>query len=285
MKELKANIYYLYKVSRPRFWMYTFGPALLVTFLGLGLPSDILSLPIILNLIYFLYPANLLIYGINDISDGDTDEFNQKKGDYELKHQKSLTNFLLTWIAIFNVPFWVYFAYSSNLSYMLGLLGFLFFSIQYSAKPIRAKSKPIIDGIFNVLYVLPAFCTMYLWQLPLNLQSLSLLFAGTLWCMAMHAYSAIPDIEADTKAGLNTTAVFLGQNKSYIYCFILYLLTAVIVLSFTNLYLATPLFLYPLVCFYTKLNPQHTFRVYKLFPYINTLVGFIISIQILLKLI
>jgi 4-hydroxybenzoate polyprenyltransferase len=30
--------------------------------------------------------------------------------------------------------------------------------------------------------------------------------------MAMHAYSAIPDIKADTQAKLQTTATVLGKN-------------------------------------------------------------------------
>ena len=33
--------------------------------------------------VYFLIPANILIYGINDIFDYDTDKLNPKKGTYE----------------------------------------------------------------------------------------------------------------------------------------------------------------------------------------------------------
>jgi 4-hydroxybenzoate polyprenyltransferase len=28
---------------------------------------------------YFVFAANILIYGVNDIADGDTDQFNEKK--------------------------------------------------------------------------------------------------------------------------------------------------------------------------------------------------------------
>ncbi|NCQ82273.1 hypothetical protein GW750_05765 [bacterium] len=33
----------------------------------------------LLSLAYFLFPANLLIYGANDLADGDTDALNDKK--------------------------------------------------------------------------------------------------------------------------------------------------------------------------------------------------------------
>jgi 4-hydroxybenzoate polyprenyltransferase len=36
--------------------------------------------------------------------------------------------------------------------------------------------------------------------------------------MAMHAYSAIPDIQADTDAKIQTTATVLGKYGTLIYC-------------------------------------------------------------------
>jgi 4-hydroxybenzoate polyprenyltransferase len=36
--------------------------------------------------------------------------------------------------------------------------------------------------------------------------------------MAMHTYSAIPDIDVDKEVGIITTAGFLGKNKTLIYC-------------------------------------------------------------------
>ena len=78
------------KVSRPRFWIYIIGPVLLVLASFLNISKDLLLL-----ILYLTYPANLLIYGVNDIADRDTDALNIKKGSYEhllqLKEIKSLT--------------------------------------------------------------------------------------------------------------------------------------------------------------------------------------------------
>lgn len=285
MKNLIGNLKYLYKVSRPRFWVYIFGPAILGILISINSLADFNQLNVILHLLYFLYPANLLIYGINDISDGDTDSFNPKKGKYEVKHQTSQTTFLLGAILVSNLPFLVFFVINSSLLYNLSILGFLFFSIQYSAKPIRAKSKPFIDGIFNVLYVFPAISSLYLIQPSLPKEAFPILLAGTFWCMAMHAFSAIPDIEADKKAQLKTTAVLLRENKTFIYCLLLYLASFILVLTTTNISLALPLSVYPVITLYTYFHKSKTFKIYKYFPYINAFMGFLITIQLLIKLI
>lgn len=283
---MKASLQYLLKTSRTRFWMYVFGPAILGLFISLlAQGSTLPQLDHILALAYFTIPANLLIYGINDIFDGDTDQYNPKKSTYENQHSKSQTKFLSAAIAITNLPFLVYFAVTSNSQSLYFLGAFLFFSIQYSATPIRAKAKPFIDGVFNFLYVAPALFLISL-QSPniINIGSIPLVLAGTFWCMAMHCFSAIPDIEADQKADLKTTAVVLGQNGAFIYCFILYLATACIATN-ANLMIGLPLFVYPLLIIYTYKNQQKTFQIYKYFPYLNSLVGFIIAIQLMIKLI
>lgn len=52
--------------------------------------------------------------------------------------------------------------------------------------------------------------------------------AALLRCMAMHAYSAIPDIEPDAAAGLKTTAVVLRKQGTLLYCRLLRGIAAVL---------------------------------------------------------
>ena len=61
------DIRFLLKVSRPRFWIYIFGPYIVGLIAGVENKTELLSLLYLLFGIYFLYPANLLIYGVNDI--------------------------------------------------------------------------------------------------------------------------------------------------------------------------------------------------------------------------
>ena len=90
------------------------------------------------------------------------------------------------------------------------LLLFLVTGIGYSVPPLRAKARPVVDAAFNILYVAPglaAYATVSGEQPPLPV-----LAAALLWCMAMHAYSAVPDIAADRAADLSTVATHFGRS-------------------------------------------------------------------------
>lgn len=96
---------------------------------------------------YFLVPANIWIYGINDIYDYETDKLNPKKQGYEAlvepkEHKKLWTRILAT-----SLPF--LFVLPLSITTYISFLLFLFFSAQYSATPIRAKGRPVLDSLFS----------------------------------------------------------------------------------------------------------------------------------------
>ena len=72
-------IQFLLKVSRPRFWLYVFGPYIVGLAAGAATRDDFVRIENLVFGLYFLLPANLLIYGINDIFDFETDRLNPKK--------------------------------------------------------------------------------------------------------------------------------------------------------------------------------------------------------------
>src|SRR5215218_2107283 len=142
-------------ISRPRFWLYLFGTYLVGLAAGASSTSDFFRVDSILFGLYFLLPANLLVYGINDIFDFETDRLNPKKVGYEMLVRPESHKLLAIWIIVLNVPFLVaafFVAYSA----LVPLGTFLILSIFYSAPPVRAKAIPIIDSVFNILYVFPA---------------------------------------------------------------------------------------------------------------------------------
>lgn len=51
---------------------------------------------------YFLFSANLFVYGVNDIADGDTDKHNIKKQGYEDALQENQKSRLSRKIWLFN---------------------------------------------------------------------------------------------------------------------------------------------------------------------------------------
>lgn len=326
----------LLRISRPRFWHYVLWP-MLIYFAASGYFVDmqasfvnwwtdwIFQLIIMLLILwYFTLPANLWIYGWNDIADGDTDKFNTKKWIYEVKidDSKTIKNklkwniwrwnilYLVIWAIIISMLGFMNIMISeygisegiyvikrdmfdiiySSILYIPFTIAFIIpfwiTSYLYSCRPLRAKAKPFIDGIMNVLYIITPFSIRYFIKpIPIDqnfYQNIIQLCVSALFrCMAMHCYSAIPDIEPDRQAWLTTTAVYLGKQKSLIYCGILYLLSAT--LSFPTLWwfsiVGWIMYISVMIISYYR---KDIFALYKLFPYINLIIWFLLFRYIIL---
>lgn len=267
------DLRFLIKVSRPRFWIYVFGPYLVGLAAGILTRGDLLRLDVLIFAIFFLLPANLLIYGINDIFDWETDRLNPKKAEYEMLVRPESHRRLGIWIAFLNLPFLVA-AFFLAPHALPSLAGFVFFSAFYSAPPIRAKAKPIIDSVFNVLYVFPG---AFAFQMINGAFPPLLVFAaGWLWTMAMHAYSAIPDIDADREAGVSTVATMLGRSGTLVLCLACYLASAVFsfpYLGFASIIGGVVYSAMIAISFLSK-SSDGIFSIYQRFPVVNAIVGF-----------
>lgn len=270
------NIKRFINISRPRFWIYVLGPFML-GIIAVGDPRA-LGIETIMLLgvlfIFFTYPANLMIYGINDIYDYETDKHNPKKIEYEElvdpSDQKKLWRNIILW----TLPFFVvlfYLPWEASAALLLFNLS----GIYYSAKPIRAKAKPPLDIIFSsIIYISPAVVGFF----ATGTTAISWLgvIAGLLWAAGMQTYSAIPDIEADTKGKVKTLATVLGRNKALLFCFTAYAGSTVIgfiLLGWIPIFLGL---VYLAMIILTKVRPEMTFFIYKKFPLVNTAFGMIL---------
>ena len=262
----------LWRLSRPRFWFYVFGPFIVGALAGAPDPRTYLS-PLALGwALFFLFPANLLIYGANDIFDYETDRRNAKKQGYELLVTPAQHRTLWRQIALFCLPFAPLLMWTPRPAWFC-LAGFLFFSLFYSAPPIRAKARPILDSVFNVLYIFPGALGYFL--TGGHNFSLILFGAAWLWAMAMHAYSAVPDISADREAEVPTVATFLGLRGTLIFCLVLYVLAAMFSLA---VLCGWSVFLGALYVFLMARSLQAgseagVMRIYRVFPWINAGAG------------
>ncbi len=256
-----------FKISRPRFWPYLFGPFII----GLTSANNYSNwwLLIIFGL-YFSFPANLLIYGVNDIFDYETDKLNPKKLTYEslLKpvHQKNLLKLIL----LFNLPILLLVIFMP-MAGLLSLLAFWFFGIFYSSPPIRAKTKPFLDSFFNILYIFPALVSYGI--ISNQFPPFVIFLSATLWCMAMHAYSAVPDIESDRKAKISTIATVLGSKLTLIFCLGAYVGSAILTYQWLGIFSVFAGLVYATIVIISLLRQAEIFSLYKVFPYINLAVG------------
>jgi 4-hydroxybenzoate polyprenyltransferase len=271
-------IRWLFKISRPRFWIYIIGPYVI----GVLAASPVRNWPLILTLgAYFTLPANLLIYGVNDIFDYETDKHNPKKEAYETLVKPKQQRVLWRWITVTNGPFLLLLPFLGN-DGRWGVAGFLFFSVFYSMPPIRAKVRPLLDSMFNVLYIFPGIIGYAV--VSNNLPSLYILLAAALWCMAMHAYSAIPDIHADKKASIATIATWLGKTGTLLFCLSCYVLAVVFSLETLGYFSIVAGLLYGFMMLVTlrATTAKRVMHLYSLFPYINMSVGMTLFFWVLL---
>ena len=262
----------LLRRSRPRFWLYLAGPVLVGAAYGADSVEELFGLPAVAMFAYFLLPANVYLYGVNDLFDADVDAENPKKEGREMRWSGDPA--VLAAVVL------------SGLG-LLGLLalvppvarpwlgGFLVLATAYSAPPLRLKTRPPHDSVSNGLYVLPgaaAYATLAGAHPPLLA-----LVGGWAWTMGMHTFSAVPDIEPDRRAGIRTTATALGERATLLYCAACWLLAAA-VFALLDVRAGVLLLLYPLLVAGIDAADVAVERAYWWYPAINTVVGMVLTL-------
>ncbi|PNY82594.1 UbiA family prenyltransferase [Deinococcus koreensis] len=203
----------LLAVSRPALWVNTVGT--LVTGLWLSGRLSTLEPGLLLLLVYLTLPFNLLIYGLNDLSDTEEDARSSRKGGWQgarlsVAEGGPLLRATLAW----NLPFLL------ALSVLLPplatatlLLSATLFAA-YSLPPLRLKGRPGLDGLSNVAYALPLALPALALGAPVPWLPLLALMA---YSVGKHAFDAAQDIPADWHAGTATVATRLGVKGTATY--------------------------------------------------------------------
>ncbi|MBD3408368.1 MAG: prenyltransferase [Candidatus Lokiarchaeota archaeon] len=284
------NIFRLaFKVSRVRFWLYLGGTYLIGLIIGISDVSQLLDPYFIAHLFYFMIPANILLYGVNDISDKDTDMFNPKKDEkeYRAAEKDRLKLYLLVGLSF--VYGFILMIFQPDIIAILLFLSWMLLSVMYSVKPFRFKAVPIADFASNFLYVIPAILAYY--QVTTIIPPILPLFAAFMWTSAMQLFSAIPDIEADTKAGIRTTAVVVGEKISLVLCLVFWLLFASVLVFIAPWYPPwyapwnLMMFVYPLIPLYLLIRPSVSVeKSYWYFPIYTGVFGMVLFFAVGLPL-
>ncbi len=279
------SLHRLISLSRPRFWLYELGTYALGVAAGWSATSPAMLWYVLLFGFFFLFPANLFIYGINDIYDYETDILNPKKQSYEDTLPKDIHRSVY-YTALLSVFPFVVLSFFVHIYATIALFLFLFFAYFYSAPPIRAKSRPGWDSFFSGAHytVTGAFGYYLVSSAPAHGLVFLGLLAGLLYTLAMHAYSAIPDITADTQAGIRTVATFFGSKKTIALAYLCYGISGLIfgyLVSWIGIVLVLPYY----VLLYASLGKQDEslLPIYTYFPYVNAVTGMIVFWSIILR--
>jgi len=268
---MNRRIRRLLKRSRPRFWLYLAGPVLVGTAFGAESVGELFSPASVGLFLYFLLPANLFLYGINDVFDADVDEENPKKDDKEVRYTgDDLEAGLAIGGAIAGL--WIAVVLPAAAPW---IVGFLALGTAYSAPPLRLKTTPPLDSVSNGLYVLPGVAAYA--ALAGTHPPWAAVAGGWLWTMAMHTFSAIPDIEPDREAGIRTLATVLGRRGTLAYCGAVWIAAAA-VFSTLDLQGGALLLVYPALVVVWEARGIAIDRAYWYYPAINTLVGMVLTL-------
>ncbi len=213
-------------VSRPVSWLntaYPFAAAYLVA-------GGSLNPLFFVATLYFLIPYNLLMYGINDVFDYESDIRNPRKGGIEgMREQKAFHPTIVASSLLLNIPLLGYMLVVGNIAASIGLVVLTFFVVAYSLKWLRFKERPVIDSVTSSLhFVGPAIYGLLL--TGFSPQAWPFIIAFFLWGMASHALGAVQDIIPDRKAKISSIATVFGARITIWLVITLYFLASFIVI-------------------------------------------------------
>lgn len=192
-------------------WVNTIG----TTAIAMWLSGHLWQWDVVPLLLWVTLPFNLLIYGVNDIFDQETDALNSRKGGFEgARIASSESRRILTAVVLTNAPFVVYFLVALPLDALAWILAYIVIFIQYSAPPLRFKARSYLDALSNAAYAFPlVFVPLAFGESPVWVAAIGLMA----WSVAKHTFDAVQDIDVDGAAGIVTTAVRLGPQRAMVW--------------------------------------------------------------------
>lgn len=173
---------------------------------------------LVVGTLFFLVPYNLLMYGINDVYDYESDLRNPRKGGAEgallepALHRVVLISAVTASAAVL-VPL-LLLAGPRPASWLVLLIS-LFFVVAYSVPRLRFKERPLLDSLTSSThFVSPAVYGLALAGATFEPPLLALLGAFFLWGMASHAFGAVQDVVPDRAAGIASIATAFGAART-----------------------------------------------------------------------
>jgi 4-hydroxybenzoate polyprenyltransferase len=218
----------LFWVSRPVSWINTAYPFAVAYYLV----TRSFDATFFLGTLFFLIPYNLLMYGINDVFDYESDLRNPRKGGIEGALLEPRYHRLTVIAAVASsVPFILYLTAAGTSASTGWLYLFVFTVIAYSAKGLRFKEKPFLDSLTSSShFVGPMIFGLSIAGANLSEPNLLMFIAAfSLWGIASHAFGAVQDVKADREGGISSIATAIGARATTRFAWLAYFAAALLV--------------------------------------------------------
>lgn len=291
MKNFTETLKKLVMVSRPISWPNTafpFAAGFLLTLTAV--PTEWQVAALIVGTLYFIGPYNLLMYGVNDVYDYESDIKNPRKGGIEgMREAKAFHPTILKATVLTNAPFLLFLLIIGDWPSRAVLALVVFAAIAYSLKGLRFKEIPVLDSITSSFHFVGPllYGIVFVGFQP---QAWPWLIAFFLWGMASHAFGAVQDIIPDRKGKIHSIATAFGAKNTVRLSFLLYLAATCIVANQGAQYFAIALagFIYCLNVFpylhVTDKASAITNKAWKRFLWLNYFAGAAFTITILIPI-
>lgn len=224
MNKVVNSISKLFKVSRPISWVNTAYP-FAATYLVLGGKFNALFF---IGTLFFLIPYNLLMYGINDVYDYESDIRNPRKNSIEGAVEAKQFHPTILWAsAILAAPFSVAIILLSPIPAAAVFAALIFFVIAYSLKGLRFKEIAFLDAITSSIHFVGPmiFALMVTGFHP---EAWPFAIALFLWGIASHAFGAVQDVIPDREGKLQSIATIIGARGTVWLSYALYIAAVIV---------------------------------------------------------
>lgn len=273
----------LFVISRPVSWpntAYPFAATYIVT-------GGSLDVTFWIGVLFFLIPYNLLMYGVNDVFDYESDIRNPRKGGIEGAREQKAFHPTIMWSAILStVPFAAWFLCKGTLSSNILFVVLLFFVVAYSIKGLRFKEIPVLDSITSSIhFVGPMIYAMSL--TGLSPSYIVYIVAFFLWGAASHAFGAVQDIIPDREGGLASVATVFGARQTTRLVALLYATSSILLITQglpASIVGVAGLIYVANVLPYWNITDKHSERANKAwrrFIWLNLFIGFIVTMVLI----
>jgi 4-hydroxybenzoate polyprenyltransferase len=196
--------------SRPLSWVntaYPFGAAYLLA----GGGADLL---LVVGCVYFLVPYNLLMYGVNDVFDYESDIRNPRKGGVEgVVLDRRVHRATIVAAVASNVPMLVALVVLGDVASTLVLAVVVFAVVAYSAPVLRFKERSLLDSVTSSAHFVGPACFGVAVAGGAPSGGTAAALAGFFaWGIGSHAFGAVQDIGADRAGDIASVATWLGAS-------------------------------------------------------------------------
>ncbi len=281
------------KASRPVSWINTAFP-FAAGYIMIERHVDAL---LIVGTLFFLVPYNLLMYGVNDVFDYESDLLNPRKGGIEgdvvRDRQRALKvhRGIIAASALTVAPMMAWLVVKGSPASAIVLTVVVFAVVAYSAPVLRFKERPFLDSFTSAVHFAgPLVYALVLTGASLTARGIWPIWVAFLaWGMASHAFGAVQDVRADREGGIASIGTVMGARVTTWFALAMYVSASALLLVLPwpgILAAALPLTYAASVARFLGLtddNCEDANRGWRTFLWLNQPVGFLVTMLLIVS--